>query len=282
MSVKFLTYHLAEEANPAVILSIIDGWMVTPDRVFATAKALLENIGEFRDIPKRTEPINIGIRLGLIRKMPEGLTLAPLARRLSSQRNAIRIDMMHFLAYTAWNRHNDEDLTPFWSYRSTCDAMWQAAPVSLENERVRLVEHVISASQIEFSNHPSYDVQRVSYSAKSVRAIVKWLELLAPPVVYNGLFQQRTACSSELAILALAEAYRSANAEPGVELLLTNRIRDVVCRICLLDPAYLDRILDWALARHAALVERADQSGTFGRSVRLKILPSVENVITLR
>lgn len=280
MASKPLTFHLPEEANPTVILTILEAWGNNPDQAFGSAKELLDGVCAVRDIPNRTESANFALRLGLIAKDADGLKLTPLAHAFTGQRVAVGYDLMHFLAYTAWRPQSDVELVPFWSYRVTCDALWQMSPVTVDAERGRLVEHVIGTSREQFAVDAAYDPERVSYSAKSLRAILKWLEPLAPSVTANGVFQRRTACSSELLLLAMGQAYRVADAEPGVELLLSSRTREAICRLCLLDPAYLDRLLDWALARHSAFIERADQSGTFGRSIRLRCLPTIWDVAT--
>ncbi len=280
MASTALTFHLPEEANPAVIFSVLETWAETPQRRYESGKALIEEVALSRDVPNRTEPVAFATRLGLIEKEENGLALSSLALRLTAQREAVRHDLLHFLAYTAWSSRADEGSVPFWSYRGTCDALWELAPAEIDGERARLVEHVIGASRGDFDGHPGYNPERVSYSPKSLRAILKWLEALTPPVVAGGVFQRRPACSSELLLLALGHAYRQAGAEPGVELLLTGRARETVARLCLIDPAYLDRLLDWALARHAALVERADRAGAYGRAVRLGAVPTVESVLT--
>lgn len=282
MALRSLTFHLPEEATPSVMLTILDVWAASPERIFTSAKDVLESVRVVRDIPNRTESVNFALRLRLVSKSAEGLLLSPLAVALTTQRDAVRHDLMHFLAYTAWDPGSSDDSVPFWSYRSTCDMLWQLAPVRVDAQRDQLVEHVITTSQAQFSAHPSYDPDHVSYSRKSLRSILKWLESLVPAVVSDGCARRRTACSSELLLLAIGQAYLFAGAELGVELTLTARIRDVISRICLVDPAYLDRLLDWGLSRHPLFVERADQSSSYGRSVRLRSLPSVESILADR
>lgn len=282
MASKSLTFHLPEEANPDVILAILETWATSPERSFNSIKELLDDVSTVREIPHRTESANFAVRLGLITKRSDGLLLTALAKALAGQRAAVQYDLMHFLAYSAWQPESDGVMVPFWSYQSTCNALWEMSSMAIEAERGRLVEHVIGTSQEQFADHPLYDPDHVSYSPKSLRAILKWLDPLTPSVIVNGSFQRRSACSSELLLLALGQAYRTADAEPRIELLLTGRVREAICRLCLIDPTYLDRLLDWALARHNSFVDAADQSGTYGRSVRLRSLPTVENVLTGR
>lgn len=274
-----LTFHVPEEANPGVLFSLLDTWSETPDRRYASARALIDDVRLVRDIPNRTESVAFATRLGLIERSAEGLAPTTLATALVAQRAPVRHDLLHYMAYTAWEAGGEDDNVPFWSYRGTCDALWEAAPMTVESERGRLIEHVIGASQEDFAGHPRYDPDRVSYSHKSLRAILKWLEVLTPPVLSGGVFARRSACSSELAILALGRVYREAGAVAGVDLLLTGRAREHIARLCLLDLAYVDRVLDWALARHAGFVARADHAGSYGRSVRLTAIPTVETIV---
>ena len=105
---------------------------------------------------------------------------------------------------------------------------------------------------------------------------------LDPMVIVKDVFRRRQTCSAELIALALGRAAREAGIGAGNDLLLSQERREAICRICLLEPGYLDRLLDWAIPRFPALLAPGMRGGSYGRSVRLLRIPAVEDLVADR
>jgi hypothetical protein len=236
---------------------------------------LLACAAEIHDIPQRSEVVNVAQRIGLITEEAP-LSLSSRARVVLRQTPHVQADFLHYLAYTGWSASNPGEHALLWSYRYTVDYLWRQGEVALRDASGSLVEEVVSASQECFAAVSGFKPDKVSYSTKSVRGITNWLRSLRPPAINNDLFARRQACSAELLVLAVGFAAQEAGVASGNDVLLSQERREAICKLCLLDPAYLDRLLDWALPQYPAFLAEGMRGGSYGRSLRLLRAPSVE------
>ncbi len=281
MAEKGLTFHFPPDGSLENILALADGLTRMGDPTRASLADLLVAAAEVHELPQRSEVTNFAQRVGIL---PE---TAPW--RLTNRAHAIlactpqvQRDLLHYLAYAAWRPEQKEKQVPFWSYRHTSDLLWQEGEVILKPASTKLVEEIVGVSREHFLGVPGYKQEQVSYSAKSVRGILAWLRALQPPVIVGDRFIRRQTCSAQLIVLGLGEAARQAGIQPGSDMLLSQDRREAVCRVCLLDPGYLDRMLDWALPQYPTLVTPGMRGGSYGRSVRLLRNPTVELVCPKR
>ena len=56
---------------------------------------------------------------------------------------------------------------------------------------------------------------------------------------------------------------------------MTPARREAICRLCLLEPATLDRALDRTIPAFPAFIEPGTRTGAYGRFVRLKSVPTI-------
>ena len=260
---------------------LIDGLNRADDHAWSSRAALLAAAVATHDITLRNEVIDFSQRLGLLTTdLP--ITLTQRAQILLQYPQPIARDVLHYLAYSTWAPENPGSHVPFWSYRHTVDLLWKTDSSVVKDGVKSLVEDVVGESRTLFDGVTGYDSEKVSYSPKSVRGILLWLSALEPPVVVEGVFRRRQTCSAELIALALGFAARQAGIGAGNDLLLSQERRDAVCRTCLLDPGYLDRLLDWAIPRFPALLAPGMRGGSYGRSVRLLRIPTVEDLVAGR
>jgi hypothetical protein len=138
-------------------------------------------------------------------------------------------------------------------------------------ETKRIVADLLDAAQQAFA-----ELKRAALSPKSVLGMRKWLEALEPAVLCQDRFRRRDVCSAELLLLAIGQTAREDGASLGADLLLTPARRDAICRICLLEPAALDRAVDRAMPAFPRLIEPGTRAGAYGRFIRLKAMPSIE------
>jgi hypothetical protein len=287
MAVKALTFHLPKEASLSNMLLLIDGISRAGDPSCASAADLRAVAAETHDLPQRGEITNFALRLGLITDDPFW-QITDLARAILLTGAAAQPDLLHFLAYVAWSPEASPSLVPFWSYSHTVDALWQKATVRFkmvksdhagtQSPYKAIVEEVVGDSRTLFEGVEGFNPEKVSFSDMSVRTIARSLEALQPPAIISNVFARRQTCSAELIALALGEAASRAGLAPGSDLLLSQDRREAVCRICVLDPGYLDRLLDWAIPRFPGVLAPGMRGGSYGRSVRLLRFPSVEDL----
>jgi len=83
-----------------------------------------------------------------------------------------------------------------------------------------------------------------------------------------------------LLLLALGYVAQQTEAEIGIDLLLTPERREMLCHVCLLEPAALDRALDWMLPLYPQVIEPGTRAGVYGRFVRLHKMPELSDLIT--
>ncbi|MEO8287002.1 MAG: hypothetical protein ABI670_11265 [Chloroflexota bacterium] len=229
-------------------------------------------------MPARNEPVLLAEHLGLLVRTPS-IHLAPLGHALLGLRPQRRVDILHYLLYSAWDTGTPARNSYLWSYRTTCSDLWSRQYVELRSATNALVESVISRAHTVFEDVESFQPSSVSFSAKSIRGVLRWLEALEPPVVTDGVFSRRSTCSPELLLMSIALMYRETGADIDVDLLLTPERRDMICRVCLLDPAYLDRLLDWVRPIYPEYLAEGTRTGAYGRFIRLAKLPQIYSVL---
>jgi hypothetical protein len=274
-----LTFHVAQEASPDHLIPILETLNTVPAPGPSDSAALYEMVQARygMETTPRPEPITLAVDLGLITRS-SGLQLTPRGRAVVKLRPPRQADVLHYLLYTAWDSATPELLSDLWSYRTVCDELWTRQEGDLNGLSKTLVEDVINRSQIVFDGVPGYNANDVSFSGKSVRGVRKWLEALSPPVLDGQRFIRRSTCSDRLLILAIGYMHRSTEAELGVDLLLTAERRTAICKVALLDPATLDRLLDWIIPIYPRFLVAGTRTGSYGRFLRLLEIPTVEDV----
>jgi len=234
-------------------------------------------VQERYDLAPRSEPLTLAADLGLLTRNP-CYAITPRGLAVVRARPPRQADLLHYLLYTAWDAADPATLSDLWSYRMVCNDLWVRQEVDLGTISKSLVEEVIMQSQAVFAGVAGYNPNAVSFSGKSVRGVRKWLAALSPPVLSDSRFTRRSTCSDKLLMLALGYMHHAAGAEPGVDLLLTPEHRAVVCRVALLDPAYLDRLLDWVIPIYPQFLQAGTRTGSYGRFIRLQSVPTVEDL----
>ncbi|MBN1877088.1 MAG: hypothetical protein JXA33_22890 [Anaerolineae bacterium] len=119
----------------------------------------------------------------------------------------------------------------------------------------------------------------MSLSKFSLVGATHWLKALTPPVIENDIFTRRHFCPPELALLALGWVGQATNGDLCIDFLLTPERRESLCRICLLDPSALDRVLDWTLPLYPTVVQPGTGAGVYGRFVRFLRWPELRDLL---
>lgn len=192
-------------------------------------------------------------------------------------------DLLHFVQYTLWNE-NRPDLNGFsWTYRNLSNYLWQHATVTGIDHK--FFEPVVS-SLINQAEHSTYfDVEQtrkaaISLSRDSLRGGYHWLGSVMPPVIENGTtFNRRYFCPPELLLLAIGWVAQQTEGELGIDLLLTPERREMICKVCLLDPTALDRVLDWTLPLYPEVMVAGTNAGVYGRFLRLLKWPEMSDLL---
>jgi hypothetical protein len=105
---------------------------------------------------------------------------------------------------------------------------------------------------------------------------------LSPPVIHyendsKGTFIRRAFCPPELFILGVNFIYQTQEVDYGVNLLLSDKQRDAVCRVCLLEPASFERVLEYAINQFDYLEKGL--GGGWGRYLTLHRAPKLEDFV---
>lgn len=217
---------------------------------------------------------------------PNPLHLTPEGKRIATARDERQVELIHFLLYTGWDAKAPTHNAPLWTYRQLCDLLWERgnSPVDARQLASELTGKLYEDEV--FGNNPSFDLAKLSFSDKTVRGVLVWLEQLHPPAVQGErgkkVFARRSACSRELLLLGLGWVYRDALVQTGadgqlngVELALTRDRREALCQLCLLQPANLEPMLKAVISTYPAYVSEGTNSGALNVFLRLYRVPQL-------
>ncbi|GIK29974.1 MAG: hypothetical protein HND48_01305 [Chloroflexi bacterium] len=272
-----LAVHVAPEANPQSVEDLIFA-IANEDKVFGSVGDLLAFADE-RGISSRTEIQSMAVLMGLLTVESSGIGLSPLGAAFTNLKESLRGDIFHFLLYTGWNEAKADEALPSWAYRRCCDAYWTAQSIELSSDYLdRQVSEIISEAELSLASQLSV-TEGVSFSRKSLRGVLKWLEALRPPVIDAGVFNRRDFCVPELILLALGYVMRDELDAIDIDILLSHSRRDDICRVCLLDPNAFDQALNWAISMYPTIIVSSEEAGFYGRYVRLLKRPALEDFL---
>lgn len=270
-----LTFHVPQEAEPGAILPLLEV-MFFEKKSFPTVKALLE-FTQDRGLGNRTE-IQILARISGLLEKDESIRLSAKAKAIAQLNHETQSDVVHYLLYTGWSSRSPAIHTRLWSYRQVVDTLWLRSPINVVVIANETVTEIVNRTEEVFGHLPTYQ-GGASFSDKSIRGVRKWLESLNPAVIdEKDEFERRYFCPSELALLAAGWVARTTGGEIGIDLLLTPERREAMCKICLLDPSALDKVIDWMLPIYPAIVQPGTMAGAYGRFIRFLKWPRVEDL----
>lgn len=251
---------------------------VTPERAYAVLRGLDD--GEPIDYITQFERQLTRLRqLGLV-EQDELTTLGNQILALCQVKPDLWGDLIHFLHYTLWDSATERSGGFSWTYQRFTNAAWELVEFELSPE----IKDSIASSLINLADtDPDINVEAlkkgaVSLSKDSIGGVVAWFRSLIPPVLENDHFRRRTFCHPELLLLATGYVAQTTQAELGVDMLLTPERRDAICRLCLLEPAALDRTLDWMLPTYPTVVVPGTSAGTYGRFLRFLKWPTMADL----
>lgn len=277
MAVPKLTFHVPPDASPDQVLLLVERLALEPDIRFSSGQELLD-FAEAWNVNNRTEIPSFATAIGLLDKGADGLGISSPGLLIQYLKPQVRVDVVHFMLYAGWSEQSPAINSPLWSYRQVCNYFWNHAPLDILAVVTTLVEEVINSAEQVFGNVRGYEFGEVSFSDKSIRGVRKWLEDLLPPVIEGDTFTRRHFCPPELMLLALGYVSQQTTSEIGIDLLLTPERREMLCKVCLLDPTALDRVLDWMLPLYPEVVEPGTRTGAYGRFVRLRKMPELRDL----
>jgi hypothetical protein len=274
-----LAIHIPPEATPANITALLHT-LADQEVEFASVDALIQFMVE-TDIGNRTEIQAMAERIGILQKQKNSIKLSDGGRLAARLKPAILPEIFHFLIYTGWDESHPEEFLPAWAYRNICDQYWELGEFKISDEsNERFVTDIIFKAESAFTALNIVEIGEISFSDKSLRGARRWLDALNPSVIEKNTFRRRSFCPPELLLLAIGWLFQREPDPIGVPLLLGRSQRETLCRVCLLDPKYFDRTLDWLLPRFPKVIQSEDKAGFYGRSVRLRKLPALEDLIT--
>jgi hypothetical protein len=273
-----LMFHVRHNAKPTLVREVLE---ILDENNTQSLDEIL-NIGRLRGCQIGTtvqstqslkeNPIQTGRDLGLISS--NNLSLTDLGRQMTQlfryKPNAFN-EVMHLLFYTLWNSNISAENCFSWSYRKTCDQLWENA--SHKIERGLLVTYVSETAMVQFAT------QKVSFSKDSVRGVLQWLAELEPHVLdgEKKSFTRRTFCPPEAFVLAVDYLYRTEGADYQTNLILDPKKQETICKVCLLEPAAFDSVLEWTVGQYN-FIQRGTGGG-WGSYLLLTKQPQVQDFL---
>lgn len=273
-------FHVLHNARPEYVRDVIDllsgGEESSYEDLLQTGSSLGLSIGSqvqsermLRDILQPTRDMGF-VAPRRIQLTQSGRTIAALVRYNPS----LFAEMIHFAYYSTWDPQKPAENCFSWSYRQICNYLWEQ--VQLEIDKSVLASNTSSMAIRRFQ------VDRVSFSSRSVDGVLHWLKILSIPVIQEQdstilWFSRRAFCPPELFIMAIDFVYWTREIDYGVNLLLSDENRDAICQVCLLEPERFDRVLDYTVAQFDYLHKGI--GGGWGQYLALDRAPMLEEFI---
>ncbi|MBP7045034.1 MAG: hypothetical protein KBE23_19940 [Chloroflexi bacterium] len=190
-------------------------------------------------------------------------------------------DLLHFSHYTLWQPENSSENGFAWTYRTFVDHIWCLNHIQINVEGL---EPVVSKLINDIEAENEFDVEEtrkavVSLSWRSLKGVSNWLAGVIPPVIENEHFTRRFFCPPELALLSAGWTAQQTDGEIGIDFLLTPERREMMCKVCLLDPSALDRVLDWTLPLYPEVMVDGTNAGVYGRFIRFLKWPELSDLL---
>lgn len=190
-------------------------------------------------------------------------------------------DLIHYIHYVLWDSEKGKESGFSWTYQQFINVLWSYGNLGITTDvRESLVSSLINQVEVE----PNIDLsslskQAASISKDSLNAIINWLSALIPPVIREkSEFQRRNYCAPELLLLAIGHVAQMTDADLGIDLLLTPARREAICRLCVLEPAALEKTLNWMLPLYPQIVLPGTTAGTYGRFLRFLKWPTLADL----
>ena len=194
-------------------------------------------------------------------------------RKILLYKPAIFVDVVHGLQILLWPESKNNPKTAWsWAYKQLVDILWEIGGSVKISSKKELASHIISLANETFG---TFDV---SFSPKSVLGGLKWLEQLNPPVINEDKFKRRTFCPPELFILAVDYIYKSRGTEHGTKVMLTEKLKEEICKICLLEPTSFEKVLEYAKLQFNKIFS-SDIGGGWGQYLLLEREPTLIDLL---
>lgn len=255
---------------------------VTPERSWVVLDALA-NETDHLHVTQSDRQISRLRQLGLVseRGTPKLTEDGKQLHRIGERRIDLVWELFHFLHYSRWRSLSPATNTMFFTYTDYCNLLYDHKVINLNTERDRLaVEITHRISDTPYFTDLISDLAKgaVSLSRQSLVGVEHWLAKLSPEVLINDQFELRQYCSPELLLMALGYVTEINNAQLGIEQLLTDDRRELLCRICLIEDSVLNQMLDWLYPEYPNIVQPGTSTGRYGQFVRLLKRPSLKDI----
>ncbi len=277
-----LTFHVAPDAGPDVTLGLLNTLYLNPQMRFSTMGQLCTTcVEQFGVATHHFDAAKMAQLAGVTTKIQHGkpIRLTERGLQIVTAATRLQVDLLHYLLYTGWDERQPTHNGPLCTYRQVCDILWHGGADRVSQRR--LLRGVKFRLNELFNTVAEYQQLRLSLSGKSMRGVTIWLARLNPPAHADAQFVPRADCPSELLVLALAWVYRdripSGWSDGSLELILDFARREELARLCLLDPAALDHLLNLATDRHRRYLTDGGYGGGGLRILHLHRLPQLSD-----
>ncbi len=263
-----LSFHIRHEVTPSRVREVFNNLQIGED---------------YRYVTQSRRQVTRLRKLGLVANNQLTKTGQAIYSLYASKRE-LWDEIMHYVHYTLWESEKPLENAFSWTYRKFSDQLWRMSPIRFDDDFwTATVMELLGA--IETNSHFVNEIEEatlessVSLSRDSLKGALHWIQELDPKVIDEDCFQVRHFCFPEIALLSAGWVAQTTGGEVGIDLLLTPERREAICKLCLLDPSALDKVLDWMLPVYTKIVQPGTRAGAYGRFIRFLKWPQIEDLV---
>lgn len=257
-----IEFHVDHNVKPKNIEAIL---LFLSNRNFIKKEELFNKLKNYRcSIHPRHFNKNLFIlkKFNVVDIKNGGYILSKIGIQLQNYLNfdkKIFYDLMHFLYFTSWDYGNHQSLYFSWSYKTICEILWNYKPIILNRKKL--------AVDLLNSAHDTFEIKDISISHEAITGIFNWVNALTPSFINNlrknEIGEGRESCSTELFIVTLGYLYKMFNLNIGTPILLDTNKTEFICRACLLNEKYFDKMLDLTIKTFGYISKDYGEWGAF-------------------
>lgn len=247
-------FHIEDDAGPNQIYQYLDTIVAESPTDIESLQDGASRLGHMIGSAERVRVGPLLARLGVVKRTDQFTPTEMGDRLIDVMYNHPRVfnNILHYLYYTAVDRYPGRHIYTSSTYQLFTNYIHRNRPYeSFHGSKGTIVNDVNVELQQKEDIDPSRATAGISISTKTFNGFLRFLVELEPSVNPNGPdetpgYSPRGFCPPELFVLAVDHLYQETETKYGTLLALTEEIRTLIQRICLLSQDGVESVAEFA------------------------------------